>query len=99
MQRPPKSWQRSVDDLSVFRAIGAGAGEGEGEIECCRMASSSSTSPKCEFSRLVSFRLSAKRFAEQDEEQQQVQVQGAGGLQSGRSKGELAARWLDRIET
>ncbi|OTA00894.1 hypothetical protein A9Z42_0011910 [Trichoderma parareesei] len=46
-----------------------------------------------------SLTLAARRFARQDEEQAQEQLQGAGGLQSGRSKGELAARWLDRIET
>jgi hypothetical protein len=46
-----------------------------------------------------SLTLAARCFAGQDEEQAQEQSQGAGGLQSGRSKGELAARWLDRIET
>ncbi|KAL7823457.1 hypothetical protein V8C26DRAFT_119822 [Trichoderma gracile] len=77
-------------------------GEGEGGIEAAEWRPSSSSSPICESPVSFSSRLWAsqfRRFVGLDEEQVQEQLQGAGGLQSGRSKGELAARWLDRIET
>lgn len=77
------------------------AGEGEGEIEAGEWRRPAACLPDAIFlvsSRLVSsLGLAVRRLAEQDKEQ--VQVQGAGGLQNGRSKGELAARWLERIET
>ncbi|TFB02263.1 hypothetical protein CCMA1212_006020 [Trichoderma ghanense] len=82
--------------LSRFRAIGGG--EGEGEIEALgRWRPPAACLQNASFlSRVVpSLGLAARCFAEQDK----GQVQGAGGLQSGRLKGELAARWLDRIET